>query len=83
MQQTGCDPGRACFLVSPTTEHSRTVCEFAYGEQKDGEDCTYTRDCFLKYTCQSGSCRRTCDTAACCRQGETFVPLGSEYGYCI
>lgn len=86
--QTGCDDGRHCFLVSESAQggHSRTVCEFAYGEggsnASTGADCTYTRDCFLKFTCVDGTCRQVCDSASCCAQGTTFVARGSEYGYC-
>jgi len=80
----GCDPERICLLVSrdPGTQHSRTVCEFAYGDGRDGELCTTARDCQMRHTCVDGFCRQVCASTSPCPNGGTCVALGIEFGYC-
>ena len=81
---TPCAADRFCLLVSPDPSgHSQTVCEFAYGDGRNGTTCDSSRDCQLKNTCVGHQCRQVCNNAHPCPSGGTCTtPAGSEYGYC-
>jgi hypothetical protein len=85
LEDTGCDAGRACFLVSPdkATNRSRTVCEFSYGDGRNGKACTSARDCMPKNACVDGGCRQVCDSSHGCPSGTSCTMQGSDYGTCI
>jgi hypothetical protein len=80
----GCPANRVCLLVTPDlgSGHSRTVCEFAYGDGRDGSPCSSARDCQIRNTCVDGSCRVLCSATTTCPAGGACTPQGSEYGYC-
>jgi hypothetical protein len=80
----GCGNGRVCLLVSPDlgTGHSRTVCEFAYGDGRSGAACAGARDCQIRNACVGGQCYGVCGDGAPCPSGQTCLPLGGEFGYC-
>lgn len=80
----GCEPNRICLLVSPDlgSGHSRTVCEFSYGDGRNGSPCASARDCQLRNTCVAGACVQVCTNAAPCPAGSACVAYGSEFGYC-
>jgi hypothetical protein len=81
---SGCDANRFCLLVSPDlgSAHSRTVCDFAYGDGRNSSSCSLSRDCLLKNTCVNNTCRQVCNSTNPCPNGGICMPLGSEYGYC-
>jgi hypothetical protein len=81
---SGCDTSRVCLLVSPDgmSGHSRTVCEFAYGNGRNSSPCNSSRDCLLKNTCVKGLCKQVCNSTNPCPDNGTCAPFGSEYGYC-
>jgi len=81
---SGCDTDRVCLLVSPDGDsgHSRTVCEFAYGNGRDSSPCNSARDCLLENSCVNGSCKQVCNSTNPCPNNGTCTPFGSEYGYC-
>jgi hypothetical protein len=81
---SGCDANRFCLLVSPDlqTAHSRTVCDFAYGDGRNSSSCSLSRDCLLKNTCVNNICRQVCNDTNPCPNKGTCTPLGTEYGYC-
>ena len=84
LANSGCAANRVCLLVSPDlgSGHSRTVCEFSYGDGRNGSPCASARDCQIKNTCVNNACRQTCGSGAACAAGSTCTPLGSEFGYC-
>lgn len=84
LSNSGCGSNRFCLLVSPDlgTGRSRTVCEFAYGDGRDGAFCITARDCLLRNTCVDNRCRQVCSDAAPCPNGGECVARGSEFGYC-
>ena len=84
LTDSGCDANRFCLLVSPDggSGHSRTVCEYAYGDGRNGSPCNSARDCQTRNTCVNNACMQVCDTANSCPAGGTCNSLGSEYGYC-
>jgi len=84
MADTGCDANRHCLLVAPDlgSGHSRTVCEYAYGDGRNGSPCTSARDCQTRHTCVNGSCLPVCDDGHPCAGSGACAPLGAEYGYC-
>jgi hypothetical protein len=79
-----CAENRVCLLVSPDlgSLHSRTVCEFAYGDGRNGSPCDSSRDCQKKNTCANNTCRQVCDSNNACPNDGTCTPWGSEYGIC-
>jgi hypothetical protein len=82
---TVCATNRVCLLVSPdpVSGHSRTVCEFGYGDGRNGTTCASSRDCRIKNTCVGNQCRQVCNNAnPCPGGGNCTTPVGSEYGYC-
>jgi hypothetical protein len=80
----GCETNRVCLLVSPDlgSGHSRTVCEFAYGDGRNSSFCDSSRDCLIKNTCVNNTCRQICNSTNPCPDDGTCTSLGSEYGYC-
>jgi hypothetical protein len=83
LADTGCGADRYCLLVSPDPSgHSRTVCEYAYGDGRNGSACTSARDCLTGNVCVNGACMLACDSTRPCVGGTTCVSLGAEYGYC-
>jgi hypothetical protein len=85
LSNTGCALHRYCLLVSPDlgTAHSRTVCDFTYGDGRNGAPCTTSRDCQLRNVCVDNTCQQICTTAVPCPAGQGCVALGSEFGYCL
>ncbi len=85
LANTGCDTARTCLLVAPDTgtDRSRTVCEFSYGDGRDGAACTASRDCMTRFTCVDNVCRQVCDNGHPCPDGKDCMPHGSDYGTCI
>jgi hypothetical protein len=85
LADTGCGADRHCLLVTPDqgSGHSRTVCEYAYGDGRNGSSCTSARDCQTRNACVNGSCQAICDASHPCPGAGTCVPLGDEYGYCL
>jgi hypothetical protein len=81
---TGCAANRVCLLVSPDlgSAHSRTVCEFANGDGRNGSPCESSRDCQKKNTCANNICRQVCNSNNACPNFGTCTPWGSEYGIC-
>jgi hypothetical protein len=81
---TGCAPNRVCLLVSPDlgSGHSRTVCDFTYGDGRNSAPCSLSRDCLLKNTCINNACRQICSSTNLCPNGGICTLWGSEYGYC-
>ena len=84
LRNTGCDPDRTCLLVSPDsgTGRSRTVCEFAVGDGRDGASCVTARDCMFANTCVDNRCWRVCSDDVPCPNEGRCVAHGSEFGYC-
>ena len=84
LANSGCATNRTCLLVSPDlgSGHSRTVCEFAYGDGRNGSPCVSARDCQIRNTCVNNTCQQVCNDATACPAGELCFPLGSEFGYC-
>lgn len=81
---SGCPANRSCLLVSPDpdSKHSRTVCEFAYGNGRNSSPCDSSRDCLVKNTCVSNTCRQICNSASPCPNSGICTSWGTEYGYC-
>jgi hypothetical protein len=82
LKNTGCGTNQYCFLVSadPST-HSRTLCDYSYGDGRDNDPCSSSRDCQQLYTCVEGACKQVCTDSASC-SSKTCVARGGEYGYC-
>jgi hypothetical protein len=81
----GCPAHRVCLLVSrdPGTNHSRTVCELAYGNGRNGVTCDSSRDCYIGNACVPDStCRQVCNSANDCPNSGVCTMWGTEYGYC-
>jgi hypothetical protein len=83
---SGCATNRFCLLVSPdpATQHSRTVCEFSYGNGRHGDFCDSAHACLTANACVNGFCRQVCNTTTnpCPSPLGTCMPWGAEYGYC-
>jgi hypothetical protein len=78
---TSCGPDRVCLLVSPNQSgHSLTVCEFSYGDSKNGAACASAHDCNLLNTCVNNACHRVCNDTYPCPVGNCVKV--AEYGYC-
>ena len=82
---SGCPADRVCLLVSPDsgTKHSRTVCDFAYGNGRNGVTCDSSRDCYIGNACVPDStCRQVCKSANDCPNSGVCTMWETEYGYC-
>jgi hypothetical protein len=84
LADSGCDANRYCLLVSADlgSGHSRTVCEYSYGNGLNGAPCSSARDCLTRNTCVNNTCMPVCNPVKPCPAPATCHPLGAEYGYC-
>jgi hypothetical protein len=83
LNNTGCESNQYCFLVPPGADsnHSRTLCDYSYGNGRRGSTCTSSRDCQQLHTCVDGFCKEVCAATSACPSGACSM-LGAEYGYC-
>jgi hypothetical protein len=78
---TGCFSGNGCYVLQ-TGAGETTDC-FEWGTGTGGSSCASSYDCFTRYTCLSGQCRKICDVASSCTTGAcTSVTGWSSYGVC-
>ena len=96
-----CDPlnpdsgkcgSNVCYLVAPlnpSSQDSRTVCEYANGSGTADDICGSSRDCVPRFACyfpptspETGTCRPVCDPQAPSRC-PTCTAYNNQYGVCL
>ena len=87
-----CGAGMVCYLVaplSPLSQDSRTVCEYASGDGNAEAFCGTSRDCVPNYACffpstsPTGKCKLVCDPKDSSPTACPCTAYNNQYGLCL